>query len=836
MAANVVDIVVKASDDTAGGFDAAKASSAAAADSAKVYADALDDQAMAEGKLRDAQIQQTDAQLKLEELQQSGTASAAELAAAQDKVTTATLRAADAQIRLGEADERVALAEKGAGDAAITTAAKTDEGAGAAEAGAIGLSKFGMVGGLALAGVGYEAIKMSMNFQSAMERLVTQAGVPQKMLGPLKSGILSVAGAVGFSPESLSESLYHVASNMASLGAKAPEMLSMVKTAAEGAAVGGANLEDVTNALTAAVASGIPGVQNFGQAMGALNAIVGAGDMKMQDLAEAMGSGLMAVVKGYGLSLADVGAALDTFGDNNIRGAHAATDLRMAVQALAVPAAAGKAELASMGLSMTSLATTMRQHGLLAALEELQDRFKKAGITAAEQGEAITNIFGKKAGVGLAVLMDQMDRLKSKYPAIKAGADDFGKAWERTQGTLKQQWDEIKASFDSLLTGIGDKVIPVIEKFTGFLLKNKGILETLAPVILAIVAAFTAWAGIMKVIEIVSDMNPWTLAIMAVIAVVVLLVEHWKTVERVAKEVFGAIEHVILEAVDFIRSHWQLLLAILTGPIGLAVLFIKDNWKHITDAFSDVIDWIKSHWQLILAIITGPIGLAVLFVKDHLSQITGFFKDVFDRVTGDVRNWEMDVGHEFEHLFDMLGQVTRAGLGDVVHWFEGLPALILRALSNLGSMMFNAGRHVISSLLDGVKSMIGDVGSVVGGIAHKIAGFFGLSPAVEGPLSGGGAPEIRGAHFAAAFAAGMLSGDSAVRSAAARLAASAGTGGGAVSGLAGGGAAGGPMVLQIQLGSGGSGLDQQFMTWLKNAVRAGGGDPRMFNKKVQFVS
>ena len=51
-----------------------------------------------------------------------------------------------------------------------------------------------------------------------------------------------------------------------------------------------------------------------------LNATVGAGDMKMQDLAEAFGAGMVAVVKGYGLSLKDVGAALATFGDNNIRG------------------------------------------------------------------------------------------------------------------------------------------------------------------------------------------------------------------------------------------------------------------------------------------------------------------------------------------------------------------------------------------------------------------------------------------------------------------------------------------------------------------------------------
>jgi hypothetical protein len=71
--------------------------------------------------------------------------------------------------------------------------------------------------------------------------------------------------------------------------------------------------------------------------MGALNAIVGAGDMTMQDLANAMGSGLIAVAKNYGQSIEQVGGALAVLGDSNIRGAKAATDLRMAWQAMAAP-------------------------------------------------------------------------------------------------------------------------------------------------------------------------------------------------------------------------------------------------------------------------------------------------------------------------------------------------------------------------------------------------------------------------------------------------------------------------------------------------------------------
>ena len=109
----------------------------------------------------------------------------------------------------------------------------------------------------------------------------------------------------------------------------------------------------------------------------------------------------------------------------------------------------------------------------------------------------------------------------------------------------------------------------------------------------------------------------------------------------------------------------------------------------------------------------------------------------------------------------------------------------------------------------------------MGGIASKIAGFIGLSPAKEGPLSGSGAPEIRGQHIAAGHREkGMLSGHGAVASAAQHLAGTAaiGSSGG---GGGGGGAAGGAggVTIQMQAG-GGSGMDQLFTnTGLSRTVR-----------------
>ncbi len=326
---------------------------------------------------------------------------------------------------------------------------------------------------LSIAAIGYESIKSATAFQAAMTQINTQAGVPLAQIKSLSDGVLNLAGEVGQSPDSLAEALYHVESNFSSMGITGTKALNLVKVAAEGATVGHADLVDVTNALTAAVASGIPGVQNMSQAMGALNAIVGAGDMQMQDLADAFGSGMVATVKGYGLSLADVGAALDVFGDNNVRGANAATMLRMSVQALAEPVATAGPELAQLGMSGTQLAKDMQNGGLLPALEDLQNHFKATGVTAQEQGQVITDIFGKKAGSGLNILMDQMDRLKSKYPAIAAGANGFASAWTTTTHTLSMQFAQIKDGFEAVMIRIGEGLIPQVSAFIS-LIESKG--------------------------------------------------------------------------------------------------------------------------------------------------------------------------------------------------------------------------------------------------------------------------------------------------------------------------------------------------------------------------
>ncbi|MES9522471.1 phage tail tape measure protein [Streptomyces capoamus] len=359
--------------------------------------------------------------------------------------------------------------------------------------------KTAMIAGAGLAVMGVESIKMASKFDASMTLLHTQAGVAQSKMAGLKKGVLDLAGKVGQDPDSLAESLFHVESNFESMGISSSKALHLVETAAKGATTGHADLVDVTNALTAAVASGIPGVQNFDKAMGVLNATVGVGDMKMQDLASAFGSGMVATVKGFGLSITDVGAALAVFGDNNIRGSLAGNQLRMSVMALAHPVATAGDSLKRLGLEQDTLSKDMQKGGLKLALEDLVGRMKKAGISSKEQGDIITQAFGRKAGAGLNVLVSQMDRLESKYPALAEGANKFGDAWKSTQKTFAFQMKALQASFDALMISMGEKLIPPLQSFVGLLLAHKGAATAAAAGMAGLLAATVAVSAAMKI-------------------------------------------------------------------------------------------------------------------------------------------------------------------------------------------------------------------------------------------------------------------------------------------------------------------------------------------------
>jgi phage-related protein len=208
----------------------------------------------------------------------------------------------------------------------------------------------------------------------------------------------------------------------------------------------------------------------------------------------------------------------------------------------------------------------------------------------------------------------------------------------------------------------------------------------------------------------------------------VLIIRYWDLIKSAAAA-----------AVDWIRSHWQLLLFFLTGPIGVAVGIIARYWSTITAAAGAAVNWIRGAWNGLVGFLVGIPG-----------RIGGALASMFNAALGAAGR--------------IIGGIQSAWNG-AVGWISGIPGRIVAALGNLGNLLFNAGQNVIGGLVNGIKSKIPDVGGAISSVASAITSHLPFSPAKQGPLSGRGDPYYSGIAIGRQLARGLAASHSMVQGA-----------------------------------------------------------------------
>lgn len=393
--------------------------------------------------------------------------------------------------------------------------------------------------------------------------------------------------------------------------------------------------------------------------------------------------------------------------------------------------AAAMAGLATGSNSMTLLNVLKPLSGILAKLSQNQDLVRIALylLAAADAGKKLKNtVQGIQGAFGI------FKTGASALVDLRAGFTNSEAAASAATGI----WGTFGGKISTAITAV----------------KEWGIWSKIAA------AATKVWTGIQIAFDAVMDANPIALVIIGIAALIAVIV-------------------LIATKTRWFQQIWDA------------------AWGFAKKAFDDVFGWIKGHWPLLLAILTGPIGLATLFIVNHWHQILSGAENM---------------------------------IHGVASWFGRLPSMILHAVGDLGHLLWNAGASILRGLLGGIESMVGSVLGFVGHIASDISGAFSSVLSIFSPSR---VFEQHGKMIAAGLIQGMDGSRSLVTAAANRLAGSTMPAGYPAG--AGAAAGGGGITIQFQAGAGGSGLDQLFMTWLKNSVRVQGGDPRMFNKKVSFI-
>lgn len=252
--------------------------------------------------------------------------------------------------------------------------------------------------------------------------------------------------------------------------------------------------------------------------------------------------------------------------------------------------------------------------------------------------------------------------------------------------TFQGKITHLKFAADDLKISIGTHLINAFQKMANVYTKHSKLINDVAIALGILIGVITIGVGVMKAIEMaqkawtaattiwsgvtkiasgvqmafnaVMDANPIALVILAIVALIaigVLLITHWKEVTKMAKKV------------------WDDVVGFFTGL-----------WQDVVHIFDSIVKAVEDHFKLILAVITGPIGLIVYFVTSHFQQILDFIKNIGKMIVNAVSN--------FGSLLYDAGKNLIMGL---IHGVTDMAGKAVDAVKNVGKGIINGAKDIL---------------------------------------------------------------------------------------------------------------------------------------------
>ena len=359
---------------------------------------------------------------------------------------------------------------------------------------------------------------------------------------------------------------------------------------------------------------------------------------------------------------------------------------------------------------------------------------KDLGAVSDALSKAFNGTLGplKKLDPALAALIEDGATTEEVFAALgETFAGQASTAANTTQGKMKNlgiQMGELKESIGEAVMPLAEKLIPALQKFSTWAANNKGLIVTLGIVIGGIATAVIATNAALAVYNAVQALTAvlnggltasnaalatstgavtvattaatasfsalWVatgaVVIIAIIAALVALQVKFdifgKAVDGIKyafDKLWGAIKFVF----DWAKNNWPLLLAIITGPFGLAILAVVTFKDQIMNMFSLIYNGIKATMGFIADVITAPF-------KAAFRAVAGLWNNTVGALSFTVPSWVPGIGGKGFNVPDipMLAQggiVTGPTLAMIA---EGNEPEAVIPLSKLGSMGFGGGQ------------------------------------------------------------------------------------------------------------------------------------------------
>jgi hypothetical protein len=408
---------------------------------------------------------------------------------------------------------------------------------------------------------------------------------------------------------------------------------------------------------------------------------------------------------------------------------------------------------------------------------------KTKGLAPAARAPATSKIFQSEDSKNLirSLASNQAKYRELVKGALEADGKGVAKDLKTAQGSLKAQW----GLFNQQLTATMDThITPWLEGLTGaigFLNDN----AALSGGVFAVLAAGLAAAAAVKMTNAVIGLYQWAAAattaqlamagmvigIVLIAAGAYMIYKNWDKISAFFKKLWEGVKNVFFAAWGAIKGFFADLWDWAAGlfakawewaswlfPLVKVPMLIIRNWDKIRGFFGALWDWaadlFAKAWEW--ASWLFPLVKVPMLIIRNWDKIRGFFGALWGGVKA---GWSSVVGAlsgAVAWVRGLLGRIAGVAKGFLA-WYFGIPGRLVGAIAGIGSKLFAAGKNVVQSIWDGIKTIWGKftgwldqswLGKLLGlgGKAKKGGGAIGAavagevdahlphSPARKGPL------------------------------------------------------------------------------------------------------
>lgn len=320
---------------------------------------------------------------------------------------------------------------------------------------------------------------------------------------------------------------------------------------------------------------------------------------------------------------------------------------------------AGNSPLQSMGISIKNADGSYRSFTDL--LPDIATKI--AGMSSSTQkAAAAQDIFGKSGKTLLPLLNQGGDGIAAMNQKAKQLGDTIGGDSVENAGKYVEAQKDLKEAQQGVQLQISQLLLPVMTKLTSFLSGT------------AVPALTTMFQWMDKHRTLVGVIATVLGSLAAVILVVVAAQKAWTIIQGILNAVMDA--------------NPLMLIVLAIGLLVAAIVLLVTHWQQ-------VVDFLKSVWGAAVSWLQGTLKNIGSWWNTTWTNIKNFFKDAFQDMLNFLLKW------------------TPEGIV-ITHWQK-----IKDTVKGAGTWLLQGGKDLVSGLINGVESKIGDVETKVKSLGGK---------------------------------------------------------------------------------------------------------------------